>query len=118
MTNPFTPEAILQKVEDNLIYMKSNQWECVYSGDLELILEYYLQLQAENEELKKIETTIIAAHHKDVERLSQERDQAIAVLKAIADKECYHAYPSSVMVDVCEACKARVFLQSTNHYND
>lgn len=53
----------------------------------------------------------------NVETWSKKYNEGIAVLKEIANKECYHAYPSSVMVDVCEACKARVFLQATKHYD-
>lgn len=32
-------------------------------------------------------------------------------LEEIADKECNHLYPSRIMVDVCEACRARVALE-------
>lgn len=144
MTNPLTPEAILQKVEDNLIYIKLNQWECVYSGDLELILDHYLQLHTENQELK----AVLQDNHRlarefdiamfgenaakqaslcdvlsSVRDVVKQRDRAIAdvkklreVLKAVRDCDVPLENDSVPFIGLREL--AEYILKSTNHYDD
>jgi FtsZ-binding cell division protein ZapB len=76
MTKPLTPEATLQLIKELKPQIPNGTLPCeIECGQLRSILEYSLQLQVENEELKQMETTIISAHHKDVESLIKENEE-------------------------------------------